>query len=164
VGGFKVGLTGLLDLFLYTPIPWVLLFYGWLYRHDLGRVLHPLVEHSSLRDWWDVCNNLGLISPGEVRQPKRSGVRRIVLLLVVSLVLSGFWIVVPLKAFYTPLLCQIIAGGYLLGVARYTYLGAVPAHPFRDQLDIARTPSRMLHAPSVRGVHYGPMKTEGEKP
>lgn len=42
----KVELDGLLDLFVYTPIPWVLVLYLWLYRSDIGRMARPHREKN----------------------------------------------------------------------------------------------------------------------
>ncbi len=38
------------DLFVYTPVAWVLVLYLWLYRSDIGRIAHPHREKNSLRD------------------------------------------------------------------------------------------------------------------
>ncbi len=61
---WKVELYGLLDLFVYTPIPWVLVLYLGLYWSDIGLVAHLHRERNALRDWWEACRHLGLMVNG----------------------------------------------------------------------------------------------------
>ena len=47
-------------LFLYSPIPYLIVMYIAAYRHDLGRVTRPFRDRGSLEDWWTVCRYLDL--------------------------------------------------------------------------------------------------------
>lgn len=46
----KAELYCLLNLFVYTPIPWVLFLHLWLYRSDIGRTSKWKRGEPSLRD------------------------------------------------------------------------------------------------------------------
>ena len=45
-------------MFLLTPIPWGIILFVLLYRHDLSRLLHPLNDRCSLKDWEVVLSYL----------------------------------------------------------------------------------------------------------
>ena len=57
-------------IFLYLPIPYWAAFLLLLYRHDLSRLIHPVRDDGSLRNWWAVLNHLGLLDTG-ARRPSR---------------------------------------------------------------------------------------------
>src|SRR5437899_6003134 len=57
-------------LFLYTPIPYLVVMYFVAYRHDLTRLVKPFRDRTGSREWWSVCEHLGLVG-AEVQPPPR---------------------------------------------------------------------------------------------
>ena len=73
-------------VFLYLPMPYWAGFLLLLYRHDLSRLLHPVRDDGSLRNWWAVLNYLGILDKG-ARRPTRK--KEIIPYVIVSLSLGG---------------------------------------------------------------------------
>jgi len=49
-----------------TPVPWTAILCLLLYRHDLSRLLHPLKDRGSTKDWRRVLDDLGIPPEGSL--------------------------------------------------------------------------------------------------
>ncbi len=132
-------------LFLYTPIPYLVAMYLAAYRHDLGRIASRVQDRATKRDWWSVCNHLGLVSTdiGEpTRRPWKSPIFPAVLL---TFLISYSWTVIPIHLTWYYLFMLQMAGALplLLGLTKIT--GPFPLRPYRDVLPYPRLGTRIRH-------------------
>ena len=132
-------------LFLYSPIPYLIVMYIAAYRHDLGRLTRPFRDRASLEDWWSVCRYLGLTGE-DVKKPVRRPWKSLLLVAASGTsVVSLSWTLIPVHlAWYYLCLLQIIASMPLtLFLVRTT--GPVPFRPLRDVLPFPRLGTRVRH-------------------
>jgi len=132
-------------LFLYTPIPYLITMYLAAYRHDLGRISSRIQDRATKRDWWSVCNHLGLVST-DIAKPTRSPWKYPIFPAVLLTFLISFsWIVIPIRlTWYDLCMLQMIGALPLLfGLTKIT--GPVPFRPYRDVLPFPRLGTRLRH-------------------
>ena len=135
--------------FLYAPLPYWLVFTLVLYRHDLSRLLHPIRDDGSARNWWVVLNHLGLFEKEKVPKPGRRGFPGLFIVATASTVISLSW---SLRLFPPIWYYLIIAQGIsaiILTAATMQYLGVPPRRPFVDTLRYPRVGSRTRHLSEV---------------
>jgi len=130
--------------FLYTPLVYWLVFTLVLYRHDLSRLLHPVRDDGSSRNWWTVLNYLGLFEKEKVpKKPGRKGFLGLFIVAVETMATSLSW---SLRLFpplwYYLIIAQGISG-IILAAATMQYLGVPPRRPFVDALRYPRLGSRI---------------------
>ena len=134
-------------VFLYTPIPYFVMFVLLLYRHDLSRLRHPFKDDGSRRAWWVVLNHLDLLTAERAtRIPSRK--REFLpyaVFLSVSVLLSLSW---TLRAFpllwYYLVVVQGIAG-IVISAGAMRYFGSPPRRQYVDVLTYPRLGSRLRH-------------------
>jgi hypothetical protein len=139
-------------VFLYLPIPYWAAFALLLYRHDLSRLLHPVRDDGSLRNWWAVLSYLGILDKGPHRPSRKKEILPYVVCLLVSAGVSLSW---TLRVFPLVWYCLIIVqgvSGIVLTAATVQYLGAPPRRPFVDMLRYPRLGSRIRHLPKVSSL------------
>lgn len=132
-------------LFLYTPIPYLIAMYLAAYRHNLGRITKPVQDRVSKRDWWSVCNHLGLVST-DIGKPTPSPWKYPIFPAVLLAFLISFSrIVIPIRlTWYDLCMLQMIGAlPLLLGLTKIT--GPVPFRPYRDVLPFPRLGTRIRH-------------------
>src|SRR5712691_17525 len=79
-------------VFLYLPIPYWAAFVLLQYRHDLSRLVHPVRDEGSLRNWWSVLRCLGLLESGTLRPSTKNEILPYVICILISTGLSLSWI------------------------------------------------------------------------
>ncbi len=128
-------------LFLYTPIPYLVVMYLAAYRHDLGRIASRIQDRATKRDWWSVCNYLGLVSTDHRKPPRMPWKYPIFLAVLLTFLVSFTWIVIPHFTWYYLCLFQSVGAlPLLVGLTRIT--GPVPFRPYRDVLPFPRLGTR----------------------
>ena len=136
--------------FLYTPLPYWLIFTLVLYRHDLSRLLHPIRDDGSPRSWWMVLNRLGLFEKEKVpKKPGRKGFLGLFIVAIASMAMSLSW---SLRLFPPLWYYLVIAQGIsaiILAAATMQYLGVPPRRPYVDALRYPRLGSRIRHLGEV---------------
>lgn len=135
-------------IFLYTPIPWLAFMFLVAYRHDnIGRLVRPFHDHSSLLEWWSVSQHLGLIEAGAKKPESRWWRPRTSFLLVISILVSLLWLPTALP-WYGLCLLQIAAAVPSF-VLVFMWSGPLPYKPYRDVLPYPRQGTRVRHLGSV---------------
>lgn len=132
------------SLFLYTPIPYFLLIYFMVYRHDLGRALHPFRDHDTLRDWQLVFKRLGVVPKDTPIQAYGTDLIKLAPVAVIALFL---WWAGPLLSFgvwYQAIALQVFSAMMFFSAAAHL-LGPLANKPRRDHLRYPRLSSRILH-------------------
>jgi hypothetical protein len=132
-------------LFLYTPIPYLVAMYLAAYRHDLVRISSRVQDRATKRDWWSVCNHLGLVSTGIGEPSRRPWKSPIFFAALLTFLISFSWIVTPIRfTWYDLCMLQMVgAMPLLLGLTKIT--GPVPFRPYRDVLPFPRLGTRIRH-------------------
>lgn len=132
-------------IFLLTPIPYLVAMYVARYRHDLGRLAKHVQDRASKRDWWSVCNHLGLISTDIGKPTWRPWKSPTLLAVLLTLLISFSRIVIPIHLtwYYLCLLQMVGALPMLLRLTRIT--GPVPFRPYKDVLPFPRLGTRIRH-------------------
>jgi hypothetical protein len=150
-------------VFLVTPLPWVLILYIGMYRHELGRLARPMRKRLSSRDCLTTLVQLGLITSSREAH-NLSAVRRFCVAILPAVALSLVWIVLPMKSFYVPLAFQLGSAVYIIGIARMRFLGPPPYPPHRYRLDTSMRSSRTDHirGPGPRAATTGRMSRGGD--
>jgi len=132
------------SLFLYTPLPWLLVMYVAFYRHDLSRFARPFRDSSDPATWWSVCRDLGLVDESVKMPAERFGFWRWLAIFAMVFV-SALWTMIPLQlAWYE--LCGLQAAAALpLFLALVSVFGPFPHRPYRDFLPFPRLGTRIRH-------------------
>jgi hypothetical protein len=142
--------------FLYTPIPYLIVMYLAAYRRDLGRIARRIHDRASKREWWSICEYLGLVGT-DVREPARRPWRSPLFLAVLLTFLISFsWTVIFVRFswYYLCLLQTVAALPLLLLLIRIT--GPLPFRPYRDVLPFPRLGSRIRHLKKLKEAETTP--------
>lgn len=131
-------------LFLYTPLPWLIVMYAAAYRHDLARIVRPLHDSATLSEWWDVCRRLGLIDGSIKRPPQGLGFRNW-LAFFAAVFIESLWAIVPVPLAWYELCALEAAAGLPLFLALASAVGPLPYRPYRDFLPYPRLGTRVRH-------------------
>jgi hypothetical protein len=145
-------------LFLYTPIPYLTVMYLTAYRSDLGRIARRVQDHATKRDWWFVCNHLGLIGT-DVKKPAQKPWKSPLfpaVLLAISISFSLIAIPVHFALYYLCLLQMMGALPVLFALTKIT--GPVPFGPQRDVLPFPRLGTRIAHLEELKGTVTSPLQ------
>jgi len=134
-------------LFLYTPIPYLVVMYFVAYRHDLTRLVKPFRDRTGSREWWSVCEHLGLVT-AEVQPPPKPFMRasRNLLLVVASVVICAIPFLFPSPlSWYFACAAQAAAAVPLFITIIMNWTGPFPFKLYRDVLPYPRLSSRVRH-------------------
>ena len=132
------------SLFLYTPLPWLLVMYVALYRHDLFRFARPFRDGSDPTMWWSVRRDLGLID-GSVEMPaEHFGFWRWLAIFAMVFV-SASWTMIPLQLPWYELCGLQAAAALPFFLALVSIFGPFPYKPYRDFLPFPRLGTRIRH-------------------
>lgn len=136
--------------FLYTPLSYWLTLVLVLYRHDLSRLLRPIRDDGSPRNWWMVLNHLSLFENGKVpKKPGRKGVLPLLIVAIASTVTSLSWSLRLFPPLWYYLIIVQGTSAIILTAATMQYLGVAPRRPFVDILRYPRLGSRIRHLGNV---------------
>jgi hypothetical protein len=137
---------------LYLPIPYWAAFSVVLYRHDLSRLIQPVKDYGSLRNWWAVLTYLGLPDAGTQRPSRKKEIIPYVIYLLISAGVSLSWMlrIFPLLWYYLIIVQGI--SGIVITAATMQYLGTPPRRPYVDVLRYPRLGSRVRHLPKVSSL------------
>jgi len=132
-------------IFLYQPVPYWIAFVLVLYRHDLSRLILPVRDDGSLRNWWSVLTYLGILDAGTRRPSRKKEILPFVVYLSISAGVSLSWTfrLFPLVWYYLIIVQGI--SGIVLTAATMQYLGQPPRRPYVDVLRYPRLGSRIRH-------------------
>jgi len=154
-------------IFLYQPVPYWIAFVLVLYRHDLSRLIHPVRDDDSLRNWWSVLTYLSILDARTRRPSRKKEILPFVVYLSISAGVSLSWTfrLLPL-VWYCLIIVQGISG-IVLTAATMNYLGTPPRRPYVDVLSYPRLGSRIRHlgknAEGKRGSEPTKEPQEGAK-
>jgi len=141
-------------VFLYLPFPYWAAFVLLSYRHDLSRLVHPVRDDGSPRNWWSVLHHLGLLDTGTRRPSKWNEISPLVVYLSISGVVSLSWALGAFPAVWYYLVVVQGLSGMLLTAATMQYLGTSPRRPYVDVLRYPRLGSRIRHLPRVPSLEW----------
>jgi len=132
-------------IFLYQPVPYWIAFVLVLYRHDLSRLILPVRDDGSLRNWWSVLTYLGILDARTRRPSRKKEILPFVVYLSISAGVSLSWTfrIFPLVWYYLIIVQGI--SGIVLTAATMKYLGTPPRRPYVDVLRYPRLGSRVRH-------------------
>jgi hypothetical protein len=142
-------------VFLYLPLPYWAAFVLLQYKNDLSRLMHPVRDEGSLRNWWSVLRSLGLLDAGPPRPSTKNEILPYVICILVSTGLSLSWMlrIFP-SLWYYPVVVQGISG-IVLTAATMRYLGTPPRRPYVDVLRFPRLGSRVRHLSKIPPMKRG---------
>jgi hypothetical protein len=115
-------------VFLYLPVAYWIAFVLILYRHDLSRLLHPLRDDGSLRNWWAVLSYLGLLDAGTNRPGRKKEVLPYVVYLSISAGVSLSWTLRMFSLFWYSLIIVQGISCIVLTAATMHYLRPPGSH------------------------------------
>jgi hypothetical protein len=136
-------------VFLYLPIPYWAVFLLLMYRHDLSRLVHPVRDDGSLRNWWAVLSYLGLLDAGTRRPSRMKEILPYLLYLSISAGVSLSWTFEVFPLFWYYLIIVQGISGMVLTAATIQYLGSPPRRRYVDVLRYPRLGSRVRHLDRV---------------
>jgi len=133
-------------VFLYVPVPYWVMFLLLLYRHDLSRLSHPFRGDGSMRNWWSVSDQLGLLDPKKAsRKPARKDYLPYLGYFAVGLAVSLSWVLRLFPPIWYYLIIVQDVSAIVLTAATLQYLGPPPRRPYVDVLRYPRLGSRIRH-------------------
>jgi len=138
-------------LFVYTPLPWLALFYFTAYRHNLSRIVKPFRDNYDSTAWRSVCKHLDLVRSDAPKPSRRLWKSKDLILLLVAMMISllGLTIVVS-RDWYSPALLQV-ASAFVLFLVLINRIGRLPSKPYSDTLRYPRLGTRIRHLSKARG-------------
>ncbi|MDG6989475.1 MAG: hypothetical protein JRN21_09210 [Nitrososphaerota archaeon] len=136
--------NALVELFLNTPAPYLLMFYVIVYRHDLGRYHHPFRDHDTPRDWVLVFRKIGVVPKDQPAQAYGTDALKIFPVVFLGLFI---WWLGPFLAFgvwYQAIVAQLLSAIVLMSAITRS-LGPSANIARRDHMRYPRLGSRVLH-------------------
>ena len=147
-------MNGIAWLFLYTPLPWLVVMYAAAYRHDPARIARPLQDRATLTDWWEVCSHLGLVD-GNIKKPAGGFGFRSWLALFAAVFIGSVWAVVPAPLAWYELCALEAAAALPLFLALASAVGPLPYKPYGDFLPFPRLGTRVRHLAKQKATSRG---------
>lgn len=141
------------EALLYTPLVQFLMLYALLYRHEPSRLAHPLKEKRGVKAWVEVLSRVGLVKQEVKVQPHTRRRRRVLAMILPTVLLAMLCPVFFLPAALTLVpaltglkdlvlfLLQYIPASYFLALLKRDYLGPIPIDRHRSTLPLPRTSS-----------------------
>ena len=131
-------------LFLDTPIPYLAAICFIAYRHDLGRLLRPFHDGSTVWDWYQVSERLELIGD-KVMAPRRAmlGDSNLVLIFASLVIYAGSGYASPMLPWYYLCAIQAAVAVSLFSLIVLNRAGPLPFKPYRDVLPYPRPGTRV---------------------
>nr|WP_276977245.1 hypothetical protein [Ferrimicrobium acidiphilum] len=131
-------------LFFNTPVPYLVLLYVIVYRHDLGRYHRPFRDHDTPRDWVLVFKKIGVVPADQPAQAYGTDLLKVLPIIFLGLLI---WWLGPLLAFgvwYQAILPQFISAVMIMAALAHL-LGPAANMAKRDHMKYPRLGSRILH-------------------
>ena len=131
-------------LFLDTPIPYLAAICFIAYRHDLGRLLRPFHDGSTVWDWYQVSERLELIGD-KVTAPRRAmlGNSNLVLIFASLVIYAGSGYASLVLPWYYLCAIQAAVAVPLFLLVVLNRAGPFPFKPYRDVLPYPRLGTRV---------------------